>query len=83
MGNKSPPKSTQMTPPQSNSSPPTKTLLVSYEMEYNIIKYMNKTRTNITFHELSKLKHQQKLLLKELKAAPTPPLPTIAISQAG
>lgn len=43
---------------------------------------MNKTRANITFHELSKLKHQQKLLLKELHAVPIAPLPATVISQA-
>lgn len=51
-------------------------------MEYNIVDDMKKTRANITFHELRKLKHQQKLLLKELKAVPTSPLPTAVISQA-
>ena len=50
-------------------------------MEYNIIEDMKKTRANITFYELSKLKHQQKLFLKELKAVPTSPLPTVVISQ--
>ena len=43
---------------------------------------MKNTRANITFHELSKLKHQRKLLLKELKAVPTSPLPIVVISQA-
>lgn len=43
---------------------------------------MKKTRENIKFHELSKLKHQQKLLLKELKVVPTAPLPVVIISQA-
>jgi len=51
-------------------------------MEYNIIRDMTKTRENITFHELSKLKHQQKLLLKELKAVPTTLLPVTVISEA-
>lgn len=75
------PKSTQTTPSQLNSSPSTKTLIVSDEMEYNIIDDMKNTRANIAFHELSKLKHQQKLLLKELKAVPTSPLPLVVISQ--
>lgn len=51
-------------------------------MEYNIIEDMKKTRANITFYELSKLKHQQKLLLKELHAVPIAPFPTVVISQA-
>lgn len=51
-------------------------------MEYNIVEDMNKTKANITFHELSKLKHQQKLLLKELKAVPSTPLLATVISQA-
>jgi len=51
-------------------------------MEYNIVEDMKKTRANITFHELSKLKHQQKLLLKELNAVPNTPLPIVVISQA-
>ena len=64
IGKKSAPKSTQTTPTQLDSSPSPKTLIVSDEMEYNIIDDMKKTRANITFYELSKLKHQQKLLLK-------------------
>lgn len=51
-------------------------------MEYNIIEDMKKTRTNITFYELRKLKHQQKLFLKELHAVPVAPLPAAVISQA-
>ena len=43
---------------------------------------MKKTRANIIFYELSKLKHQQKILLKELQAVPIAPLPTVVISQA-
>lgn len=82
IGKKSSPKPTQTTPSQSNFSPSTKTLLVSDEMEYNIVEDMKETRANITFHELSKLKHQQKLFLKELKAVPTSPLSVIVISQA-
>ena len=54
---KSPSKSTQTTPLQSNSSPSSKTLIIPAEMEYNIIEDMKKTRGNITFHELSKLKY--------------------------
>lgn len=51
-------------------------------MEYNIVEDMKKTRANITYHELSKLKHQHKLLFKELHAVPIAPLPTTIISQA-
>lgn len=51
-------------------------------MEYNIIEDMKKTRANITFHELSKLKHQLKLLFKELHAVPIAPLLAVVISQA-
>jgi len=80
-GKKSSPKSTQATP-QLNSSSSTKTLIVYDEMEYNIVDDMKRTRENITFHELSKLKHHQKLLLQELKAIPTSSLPVVMISQA-
>lgn len=55
-------------------------LIISDEMDYNIIEDMNKARANITLHELSKLKHQQKLILKELNAVPTTPLPATVIS---
>jgi len=51
-------------------------------MEYNIVEDLKKTRANITFHELRKLKHYQKLLLKELHAVPIAPLPATVISQA-
>jgi len=51
-------------------------------MEYNIVENMKSTRDNITLHELRKLKHQQNLLLKELKVIPTSPLPATVISQA-
>lgn len=43
---------------------------------------MNKTRANISLHELSKLRNQQKLLLKELNAVPSSPLPTSVLSKA-
>lgn len=49
-------------------------------MDYNIVEDMKKTRGNISLHELSKLKHQQKLLLKELNAVPSSPLPTSVLS---
>lgn len=51
-------------------------------MEYNIIEDMKKTRANINLFVLSKLKHQQKVLLKELHVVPVAPLPTVLISQA-
>ena len=50
-------------------------------MEYNIVEDVKKTRANITFHKLIKLKHQQKLLLKELHAIPITPVPATIISQ--
>ena len=43
---------------------------------------MKKMRDNITFYELSKLKHPQKVLLKELHVIPEKPLPPLVISQA-
>ena len=43
---------------------------------------MKKTRTNISLFELSKLKHQHKLLLKELNTVPSSPLPTVVLSKA-
>ena len=49
-------KATQTSPIQTDSLTPSKTLIVSDEMEYNIIEDMKKTRANITFYELSKLK---------------------------
>jgi len=78
---KTTPIATQTSPVQTDSSTPSKTLIVSNEMEYNIIEDMKKTSTNITFYELSKLKHQQKLLLKELHVVPVAPLPAVVISQ--
>ena len=50
---KTTPKATQTSPVQTDSSNPSKTLIVSDEMEYNIIGDMRKTRANITFYELS------------------------------
>jgi len=75
-------KATQTSLVQTDPPTPSKTLIVSDEMEYNIIEDMKNTRVNITFYELSKLKHQQKLLLKELHAVPVAPLPAAVISQA-
>lgn len=75
-------KVTQTSPVQTDPSTPSKTLIVSNEMEYNIIEDMKSSRANITFYELSKLKHQQKVLLKELHAVTVAPLPAAVISQA-
>jgi len=79
---KTSPKATQTSPVQTDPSTPSKTLIVSDEMEYNIIEDMKKTRANITFYELSKLKHQQKILMKELHVVPVAPLLAAVISQA-
>lgn len=43
---------------------------------------MKKTRSDISLHELSKLKKQQKIFLRELNAVPTSPLPAAVESQA-
>lgn len=51
-------------------------------MEYNIIEDMKRTRANITLYELSKLKHEQKIMMKELHAVPVAPLPAAVLSQA-
>jgi len=51
-------------------------------MDYNIIEDMKKTKANVTMFELSKLKHQQKLMLKELDAIPSSPLPNVVLSKA-
>lgn len=52
------PKSSQTTPTQLDASPSSKTLIISDDMEYNIIDDMKKIMATITFHDLSKLKHQ-------------------------
>lgn len=80
-------KKTPVVPTQnqlSSSNPPSssKTLVVSDSMDYNIVEEMEKTRAHISLYELSKLKHQHKLLLKELNAAPSSPLPTSVLSKA-
>ena len=72
----------QNQPSSSNIPSTSKTLVVSDSMDYNIIDDMKKTKANITMFELSKLKHQQKLLLKELNAVPSSPLPNAVISKA-
>ena len=74
-------RATQFSPVQSDQAPPSRTLIVSDEMEYNIIDDMKNTRANITLYELSKLKHQQKIMMKELHVVPTTSLPTAVASQ--
>lgn len=74
-------RATQSSPVQSEQAPPSRTLIVSDEMEYKIIDDMKKTQANITLYELSKLKHQQKIMMKELHAMPTTPLRTSVASQ--
>eukprot|EP00253_Pinus_taeda_P026383 PITA_26383 len=67
--------------PSSSNIPSTpKTLVVSDSMDYNIVDDMKKTKANITMFELSKLKHQQKLLLKELNALPSSLLPSAQVA---
>ena len=73
-------KVTQSSPIQPDQTPPSRTLIVSDEMEYNIIDDMKKTRANITLYELSKLKHQQKIMMKELHVVTTTSLPTVVAS---
>ena len=51
-------------------------------MEYNIVKDMKKTRVNISLHELTKLKQQQKILLRESKEVLVSPLPSVVVTQA-
>ena len=78
---KNSPLPTQNQPSSCNSPSTSKTLVVSDSMDYNIIEDMKKTRANISLHELSKIKHQQNLLLKELNAVPASPLPNGVISK--
>jgi hypothetical protein len=73
-------KAAQFSPVQYEQAPPSRTLIVSDEMGYNIIDDMKKTRANITLYELSKLKHQQKIMMKELHVVPTTSLPTAVAS---
>lgn len=74
--------SSQNQPSSSNLPSTSKTLVVSDSMDYNIIKDMKKTKENITMFELSKLKHLQKILLKELNFIPSSPLPNAVFSKA-
>ena len=73
---------TQNQPSSSNPPSSSKTLVVVDSMDYNIIEDMKKNRSNISLFELSKLKHQQKLLLKELNAVPSSPLPNVILPKA-
>ena len=73
-------KATKSSPVQSEQTTPSRTLIVSDEMEYNIMDDMKKTRANITLYESSKLKHQQKIMMKELHAVPITSLPTAVAS---
>jgi len=79
---KAPISSPQTKPSSSNPPSSSKNLVVLDSMDYNIIEDMKKTQANISLHELSKLKHQQKLLLKDLNAVPSSPLPTSVLSKA-
>lgn len=71
----------QNQPTSSNPPSTSKTLVVANSMDYNIIEDMKKTKENITMFELSKLKHQQKLLLNELNFVPSSPLPNAVLSK--
>lgn len=51
-------------------------------MEYNVVEDMKKMRENISLHELTKLKQQHKILLRELKAVLVAPLPSAIVTQA-
>jgi hypothetical protein len=57
-------------------------LIVSDTIEYNIVEDMKKVKANISLYEVSKLKQQQKFLLKELNAVPASPLPTVVTAKA-
>lgn len=59
-----------------------KTLIVSDTVEYNIIEDMKNTKENISLHEMTKHKKQQKIFLRELKAIPVEPIQPPIIAQA-
>lgn len=75
-------KTSQTYPIPLDSPNASKTLVVSDTVEYNIVEDMKKTRAKISQHELTKLKQQQKILLRELKAIPVSPLPSVVVTQA-
>lgn len=58
--NKTSPKATETSSIQTDTSTPSKMLIVLDEMEYKIVEDMKNTRANITLFELSKLKHSRK-----------------------
>jgi len=70
-------------PTTSKSPSSSKTLIISYNIEYNIVEEMKKIKANISLYEVSKLNQQHKLLLNELNVIPASPLPsTIFTSKA-
>lgn len=56
-------------------------MVISDTIEYNVIEDMNKTRANISIHELTKLKHQRKILLRDLNVVPASALPAQVVVQ--
>lgn len=74
-------KTNQTDPIPSDSPNASKTLVISDMVKYNIVEDMKKARPNITLHELTKLKKQHKILLRELKEIPVSPLPSIVVTQ--
>ena len=74
--------SPQVIPFSSNSPSSPRTLVVSDTIGYNIVEDMKKIEENISIHELTKLKQQQKFLPKELNAVPTSPLPIVVVSKS-
>ena len=72
----------QNQPSSSNLPSTSNTLVVIDSMDYSIIEDMKKVKANITMFELRELKHQQKLLLKELNVVPSSPLPNAVLSKA-
>ena len=67
---------TLVTPPTSN------TMVVAGTIEYNVVEDMKKTRANISIHELTKLKQQHKILLRDLNAVLASNLPAPVIVHA-
>ena len=53
-----------------------------FRSEYNIVEDMKKIKENISLHEMTKLKQQQKLFLRELKAIPVELIQPPVIAQA-
>ena len=67
-------KTVQTDPITPNPSTMSKTLIVLDTVEYNIVEDMKNTKANISLHEMTKLKQQQKISLRELKAIPVIPI---------